>query len=264
MKKWINRIYMVLIYAFLFAPIFVLIAFSFNESKSRSNFTGFTFKWYKQLFSNDLIMQSLWNTLLVAVVSSVCATLLGTVAAIGIYNLGKRSRSLMMNIADLPVINPEIVTGVSMMILFVFIANLFGIELGFWSVCCAHITFCVPYVIMSVLPKLRQMDISVYEAAQDLGCTPNQAFFKAVMPQIMPGIFSGCLISFTYSIDDFVITYFTSGSSFPTLPTTIYSMTRMKANPQINALSAIIFVAVLVILLISNFCTGRSRKKDEI
>lgn len=264
MKKWMTRIYMLLIYAFLFAPILVLIVFSFNESKSRSNFTGFTFKWYRQLFSNDLIMQSLWNTLLVAVVSSLCATLLGTFAAIGIYNLSRRKRAMIMNIANLPVINPEIVTGVSMMILFVFIAGLLGIELGFWSVCCAHITFCVPYVIMSVMPKLRQMDISMYEAAQDLGCTPNQAFFKAVLPQIMPGVFSGCLIAFTYSIDDFVITYFTSGASFPTLPTTIYSMTRMKVNPQINALSAIIFVAVVVILLVSNFCSGRTRKQDDL
>lgn len=264
MRKWINRIYMIVIYAFLFAPILVLIVFSFNESKSRSNFTGFTLKWYKQLFSNELIMESLWNTLLVAVVSSIFATLLGTVAAIGIYNLGKRKRSLMMNIANLPIINPEIVTGVSMMILFVFIANFFGIELGFWSVCCAHITFCVPYVIMSVMPKLRQMDISMYEAAQDLGCSPNKAFFKAVLPQITPGIFSGFLMAFTYSIDDFVITYFTSGSSFPTLPTTIYSMTRMKVNPQINALSALIFVVVVIFLLISKFCTGRSRKKDGI
>ena len=263
MKKVFNRLYMGAIYAFLFAPILVLIVFSFNESKSRSNFTGFTLKWYKQLFSNELIMESLGNTILVAVVSSICATVLGTVAAIGIYNLGKRKRSLMMNIANLPVINPEIVTGVSMMILFVFIAGLLGIELGFWSVCCAHITFCVPYVIMSVMPKLRQMDISMYEAAQDLGCSPNKAFFKAVFPQITPGIFSGFLMAFTYSIDDFVITYFTSGASFPTLPTTIYSMTRMKVNPQINALSAIIFVLVLIFLLISNLSSGYSRKKDR-
>lgn len=261
MKKFWNRLYMTIIYIFLFAPIVVLIAFSFNESKSRSNFTGFTFKWYQQLFHNQLIMQSLWNTLIVAVVSALAATLLGTVAALGIYNLGKKSKSLTMNIAYLPVINPEIVTGVSMMILFVFIADLFGMELGFWSVVCAHITFCVPYVILSVLPKLRQMDISMYEAAQDLGCSPNHAFFKAVMPQIMPGVFSGMLMSFTYSIDDFVITYFTSGASFPTLPTTIYSMTRMKVNPQINALSAIIFVVVLVVLVSSNLVSSRNRKK---
>lgn len=264
MKKWFNRIYMTLIYVFLFAPIVVLIVFSFNESKSRSNFTGFTFKWYKQLFSNELIMQSLWNTVLVAVVSSVFATLLGTLAAIGIYNLSRRKRAAMMNLVNIPVINPEIVTGVSMMVLFVFIANFFGIELGFWSVCCAHITFCVPYVIMNVMPKLRQMDISMYEAAQDLGCSPNRAFFKAVLPQILPGVFSGFLMAFTYSIDDFVITYFTSGASFPTLPTTIYAMTRMKVNPQINALSAIIFVVVLLFLVISNFCTNKERRKEEI
>ncbi len=264
MKKVINRVYMTLIYIFLFAPIAILIVFSFNESKSRSNFTGFTFKWYGQLFRNELIMRSLLNTLLVAVVSSILATLLGTVAALGIYNLSRRKRSVLMNVVYLPVINPEIVTGVSMMILFVFIAGFFGIELGFWSVCCAHITFCVPYVILSVLPKLRQMDISMYEAAQDLGCSPNRAFFKAVLPQLLPGVFSGFLMAFTYSIDDFVITYFTSGASFPTLPTTIYSMTRMKVNPQVNALSAIIFLIVLVFLLISNLNGMRSRKKETM
>ncbi len=264
MKKILNRVYMTLVYVFLFAPIVVLIVFSFNESKSRSNFTGFTFKWYGQLFHNELIMQSLLNTLLVAVVSSVLATLLGTAAALGIYNLSRRKRSALMNVVYLPVINPEIVTGVSMMILFVFIAGLFDIELGFWSVCCAHITFCVPYVILSVLPKLRQMDISMYEAAQDLGCSPNQAFFKAVLPQLLPGVFSGLLMAFTYSIDDFVITYFTSGASFPTLPTTIYSMTRMKVNPQVNALSAIIFLIVLAFLVIANLNGMRSRKKETI
>lgn len=261
MNKLGGKVYVSLMYAFLYAPILVLIVFSFNESKSRSNFTGFTFKWYKELFSNTLILESFKNTIIVAVVASVFATLLGTIAALGISNMGKRTKSAVMNVTYLPVINPEIITGISLMLLFVFISKFLGIELGFWSVAVAHITFCLPYVILSVLPKIRQMDNHLYEAAMDLGCSPNRAFMKVVIPEILPGIMSGFLMAFTFSIDDFIITYFTSGSAFQTLPVTIYSMMRRKVNPQVNALSTIIFVAVLALLLLSNYQDLRRHKK---
>lgn len=270
MKKSISRIYVAIILFFLYAPIFVLIAFSFNESKSRSNFTNFTFKWYKELFHNELIMTSLWNTLKIAVLASVLATILGTCAAIGMNAMKKRTRSLFMNITYMPVINPEIVSGISMMLLFVFFCNavawIFGknvLELGFWTVLVAHITFCVPYVVLNVLPKLRQMDQNLYEAALDLGCNPFQSFIKVVIPEIMPGVMSGMLMAFTFSLDDFVITYFTNGSTFQTLPVTIYSMTRKKVNPQINALSALLFVVVLLILVIMNVKQAKDLKEKN-
>ena len=252
MKNFGKRLYLGLCFLFLYAPIAVLIVFSFNASKNRATFTGFSFKWYKALFQNDLIMHSLWNTLLVAVLASVVATLLGTVAAVGISGMRKRMRSAVMNVTYLPVINPEIITGISTMLLFVYLKEILHMELGFLTVLIAHITFCLPYVILNVLPKLRQMDPSLYEAALDLGCNPLQAFMKVVVPEIMPGIASGFLMSFTFSLDDFIITYFTSGSSFQTLPVTIYSMTRMKINPQINALSTLMFLFVLTLLLLMN------------
>ena len=252
MKNFGKRLYLGLCFLFLYAPIAVLIVFSFNESNNRATFTGFSFKWYKALFQNDLIMHSLWNTLLVAVLASVVATLLGTVAAVGISGMRKRMRSAVMNVTYLPVINPEIITGISTMRLIVYLKEILHMELGFLTVLIAHITFCLPYVILNVLPKLRQMDPSLYEAALDLGCNPLQAFMKVVVPEIMPGIASGFLMSFTFSLDDFIITYFTSGSSFQTLPVTIYSMTRMKINPQINALSTLMFLFVLTLLLLMN------------
>ncbi|WMJ23656.1 ABC transporter permease [Paludicola sp. MB14-C6] len=260
MKKLGKNIYLGLCFLFLYAPIVVLIVFSFNESKSRAHFTGFTLKWYQELFSNTLIMKSLWNTLIIAILASVIATLLGTIAAIGINNMKKGMKTTVMNITYLPVINPEIITGISLMLLFVFISDLFGIELGFITVLISHITFCLPYVILNVLPKLRQMDIHLYEAAIDLGCNPLKAFMKVVIPEILPGITSGFLMAFTFSLDDFVITYFTSGSSFQTLPVTIYSMTRMKVNPQINALSTIMFLIVLALLLLMNIKNSRQTK----
>lgn len=252
MKTIGKRLYLGLCFLFLYAPIAILIIFSFNESKNRATFTGFTFKWYQALFHNDLIMRSLWNTLLVAVTASILATLFGTIAAVGISGMRKRMRSAMMNVTYLPVINPEIITGISTMLLFVYLKEVLHLELGFFTVLIAHITFCLPYVILNVLPKLRQMDPSLYEAALDLGCGPFKAFIKVVVPEILPGIASGFLMSFTFSLDDFIITYFTSGSSFSTLPVTIYSMTRMKINPQINALSTLMFLFVLVLLLLMN------------
>ena len=256
-----SKIYIGLIFLFLYAPIIVLMVFSFNESKSRAYFTGFTFKWYRQLFENELIMQSLLNSLIMALCASVIATVVGTMAAVGINRMGKRARGLMMNVTYLPVLNPEIVTGISMMLLFVWFKNTFDMPLGFTTVLIAHITFCLPYVILNVLPKLRQMDINIYEAAMDLGCTPTKAFFKVVIPQIMTGITSGFMMAFTFSLDDFVITYFTAGDGFKMLPTTIYAMVRKKVNPQINALSTIIFMIVLILLIIMNVMEAKKAKK---
>lgn len=246
---------------FLYIPIFVLIVFSFNSTKSRSVFSEFTLDWYVKLFQNELIMRSLLNTIIVAVIASVSATVLGTAAAIGINAMGKTPKAIVMNVTNLPIINPEIVTGVSLMLLFVFFTARMNLEFGFLTLIIAHITFDVPYVILSIMPKFRQMNPHIYEAAQDLGCSPASAFFKVVLPEIMPGVVSGFLMSFTFSLDDFVVSYFTSGSTSQTLPITIYSMTRRKISPEINALSTIIFVVVLIVLIVKNVIERRQIKK---
>ena len=213
---------------------------------------GFSLRWYRKLFEDRLILEALRNTLLIAVVAAAVSTVLGTVAAIGINGMKRLPRRIMMNITNFPMVNPEIVTGVSLMLLFVSAVRLFGgRSLGMASLIAAHITFCLPYVILSVLPKLRQMDPNLYEAAQDLGCPPMKAFFKVVLPEIMPGIVTGMIMAFTLSIDDFVISYFTSGTT-QTLPIYIYSMTRKRISPEINALSTVLFAAVMVLLIIVN------------
>ncbi|MBQ8349041.1 MAG: ABC transporter permease [Ruminococcus sp.] len=246
---------------FLYAPIFVLIVFSFNESKSSSVFTGFTLDWYKRLFNNRLIISSLVNTIIIAVAASIISTALGTLAAIGINSMRKVPRAVVMNVTNMPIINPEIVTGVSLMLLFSFFAARMTLEFGFVTLLIAHITFDVPYVILNVMPKFNQMDPHLYEAAQDLGCSPFKAFRKVVLPEIMPGVISGFLMSFTYSLDDFVISYFTSGSTSQTLPITIYSMTRRKVSPEINALSTLIFITVVIVLIVKNFVENKAAKK---
>lgn len=262
MKKF-AKVYLALVMMFLYVPIFVLIVFSFNTTKSRSVMSGFTFDWYIKLFKNEIIMSSLMNTIIIAVLASIVSTILGTAAAVGINNMKKVPKTIVLNITNFPIINPEIVTGVSLMLLFVFFAARMNFEFGFVTLLIAHITFDVPYVILNVMPKLRQMDPFVYEAAQDLGCNPLQAFFKVVLPEIMPGVVSGFLISFTFSLDDFIISYFTCGSSMQTLPVTIYSMTRRKVSPEINALSTIIFLVVVVILVIKNIVEIKSNAKEK-
>lgn len=249
-----SRLYLALIFLFLYLPIFVLIIYSFNDTAtgSRSVWGGVTLKWYQKLFEDRMILEALRNTLIIAVAAAVFSTILGTIAAIGINALKRRSRRVMMNVTNFPMINPEIVTGVSMMLLFVAAIGLMGgRSLGMASLIMAHITFCLPYVVLSVLPKLKQMDQNLYEAAQDLGCTPVQAFFRVVLPQITSGIVTGAIMAFTLSIDDFVISYFTSGTT-QTLPIYIYSMTRKRISPEINALSTLLFVAVLLLLVIIN------------
>ena len=262
MKKF-AKVYLALVMMFLYVPIFVLIVFSFNTTKSRSVISGFTFDWYIKLFKNEIIMSSLMNTIIIAVLASIVSTILGTAAAVGIKNMKKVPKAIVLNITNFPIINPEIVTGVSLMLLFVFFAARMNFEFGFVTLLIAHITFDVPYVILNVMPKLNQMDPFLYEAAQDLGCNPLKAFFKVVLPEIMPGVVSGFLISFTFSLDDFIISYFTCGSSMQTLPVTIYSMTRRKVSPEINALSTIIFLTVVVILVIKNIIEIKSNAREK-
>lgn len=260
MKKLSHKIYFGFIMAFLYMPLIYLIAYSFNDGKT-SVWKGFTLRWYVALFQDAQIMQSLYNSLLVAVLASLFATVLGTLAAIGIFNFKGGFRNVVQNVSNIPIINPEIVTGVSLMLLFTMAGTLLSFEMGFVTVLLAHIGFCTPYVILNVSPRLRRMDISIYEAALDLGCSPLKAFFKVVLPEIMPGIFSGMLISFTYSLDDFVITYFTRGSKFQTLPIQIYTMTHQRINPKANALSALLFVTILVILILINIKGNKDSDK---
>lgn len=262
MKK-LSKLYLALVMLFLYVPIFVLIVFSFNVTKSRSVFSGFTFDWYIKLFHNELIMKSFLNTVIVAVIASVASTVLGTAAAIGINNMKKLPRAIIMQGTNIPIVNPEIVMGVSMMLLFVFFAARMNFEFGFVTLIIAHITFDVPYVILSIMPKFRQMTPNIYEAAQDLGCNPVSAFFKVILPEIMPGVVSGFLMAFTFSLDDFVVSYFTSGTT-QTLPITIYSMTRRKVSPEINALSTIIFVVVVVVLVVKNIIERRNAVKRGV
>ena len=262
--KTISKIYSTLIFIFLYAPIFVLIIFSFNDSTtmSRSVWSGFSFKWYIKLFQDRMILEALRNTLVIAMIAAIVSTVLGTAAAIGINGLNRWMKHVVMSVTNLPMVNPEIVTGVSLMLLFVFAARQMGnVSLGMLSLVLAHITFCLPYVILSVLPKLRQMDAHLYEAAQDLGCNPILAFFKVVLPEIMPGVVTGMIMAFTLSIDDFVISYFTSGTT-QTLPIFIYSMTRKRISPEINALSTLLFGTIIVLLLIVNFRQSREKQVE--
>ncbi len=257
MKRFLSKFYVGLVFAFLYIPIFTLIIYSFNESKT-SMWRGFSFKWYVDLFHNELIMTSLANTLIIGVIASLVATVLGTAAAFGMHNMKKISKNTLRNATYLQNLNPEIVTGISLMLFFTF----FRLTPGYLTLILAHITFCVPTVVLSVLPKLRQMNVNLYEAAMDLGCNRRQAFFKVVLPEIMPGVVTGALMALTYSIDDFVISYFTSGPESQTLPITIYSMTKKRISPEINALSTILFVVVLTILIVVNVIGAKKEKED--
>ena len=262
MKKF-YKIYLWFIILLLYLPIAVLILFSFNSEKSFV-FMGFSLKWYGELFKNELLMDSLVNTLQIAALASLISTVLGTMAAIGLKNLKGYKRRFALQVSNISIINPEIVTAISLGILFFAVSSKLGFEMGFWTVLLAHISFCVPYVILNVLPKLRQMDKHIYEAALDLGCPPGRAFFKVVVPEIFPGILSGFLISFSFSIDDFVITYFTRGSGFETLPIQIYSILQRRTNPSLNALSALLFLATLIILIALNIADMKSEKAKKV
>ncbi len=248
MRQAAKRIYMALILILLYAPIVTLIVLSFNSSKSRAKWGGFTTQWYTSLFQNREIMQALYTTLIIALLAAVIATLIGTLASIGIHNMGRRSRSVFMGITNIPMLNSEIVMGVSLMLLFI----IGRIELGFSTILMAHITFNIPYVILSVMPKLKQTNKSTYEAALDLGASPLYAYWKVVMPDLMPGILSGFLLSFTMSLDDFVVTYFTKGPGIDTLSTKIYAEVRKGIKPEMYSLSTLLFLTVLLLLLLVN------------
>ena len=264
MNKILSRTITAFVIVFLYIPIFVLIAFSFNASKSRAHFTGFSLQWYEKLFHNEAILTSLLNTIIIALVSSLIATIIGTAAAIGIHRMKPITKTTIMNITYIPIINPEIITGVSLMLLFRAFTVYSGFQFGFVSLILAHITFNIPYIIYSIIPKLRQMNPNLVEAAEDLGCNPRQAFFKVTIPEIMPGVLSGFLMAITYSIDDFIISYFNSGTTVETLPITIYSMTRKKVSPEINALSTIIFIVILAILIIRNAISNYKLRKERL
>jgi len=259
MVKFLQRTYVFLIFAFLYLPIAVLIALSFNASRSRGTWGGFTLQWYVELFQDRVIMNSLYTTLLIGACSALVATMIGTAAAIGIHNARGWQRRLVMNLTYIPVLNPEIVTGISLMILFVFSK----VQFGYMTLLLAHITFNIPYVILSVLPKLRQLNSNLYEAALDLGAEPWYAFWRVILPEIMPGVVTGLLLAFTLSIDDFVISFFTTGSGVSTLSITVYSMARRGINPKLNALSTIMFTAVLLLLVIVNVRQAREERKGR-
>lgn len=254
----IGDFYLVIMLLFLYLPIFTMIVLSFNESKSRTRWGGFTLKWYGELFSNATIMQALHNTLLIAFLSALIATVLGTAAAIGINAMKPTGRNLMIGLNNIPMLDADIVTGISLMLAFI----AFRFSLGFHTVLISHITFNVPYVLLSVLPKLKQTNRSAYEAAMDLGATPRQAFFYTVFPDIVPGVLSGFLLAFTMSLDDFIITHFTKGAGIDTLSTLIYSQVRRGIVPSMYALSAIIFAAVLLLLLVANFMPSAKNSKQ--
>ena len=253
-----SRVFMALVFLFLYAPIFVLIVFSFNATKSRSVWAGFSLQWYAELFSDRAIMEALRTTLAVSALAAVISCIAGTAAAIGIHALRRRSRSVVLTINNIPMTNADIITGVSLSLLFMLAIDTFnktlGLDLskGFGTMLIAHITFDIPYVILSVLPRLRQLNPNVYEAAQDLGATGFTAFRKVILPDLTPGIINGLLMAFTMSIDDFVISYFTAGAKVSTLAMEIYSMARRKISPEINAISTLLFVSVLLLLVLIN------------
>ncbi|MCM1101597.1 MAG: ABC transporter permease [Clostridium sp.] len=255
----VRKLYIALIFIFLYAPIATLIVLSFNANKTRAKWGGFTFKWYKSLFENEEIMQALWNTLAIAFLSTLIATVIGTVACIAMQAMKRRTRSLIMGITNIPMLNADIVTGISLMLLFIS----FGLKFGFGTILLAHITFNIPYVILSVMPRMRQLNPSTYEAALDLGASRIQAFFRVVFPDLLPGIFSGFLMAFTMSLDDFIITHFTKGPGIDTLSTKIYTEVKKGIKPEMYALSTIIFVSVLVLLLLVNYTPKAGRKKTQ-
>ncbi len=263
--KHFNRAYLILIFGILYIPIITLIFFSFNAENSTAVFTGFSLMWYRELFSSPDTFEALRNTLILALSSAALSTVIGTAAAAGIYRMkSKLAKSSILSVTNIPMMNPDIVTGMSMMLFFVAVVGILNIEyetIGFSAMLIAHTTFCLPYVILSVLPRVEDLGSTLTEAAMDLGCTPLQSFFKVELPNILPGVISGFTMAFTLSLDDFVISYFVGSSNFQTLPLLIYSMTKKKVTPDMYALSTLIIITVFIFLVISNFKSGKSRRK---
>lgn len=261
-----SGIYLALVMLFLYLPIIMLIVLSFNGTNSTSVIQGFSTKWYVELFKDSATITALTNTLILAVTSAITATFIGTLAAVGIDKMKKGVvKSSVMTVTNIPMMNPEIVTGVSMMLLFVFIGSILGASgvLGFWTLFIAHVTFSLPYVILNVLPKLRQTDANLSQAAQDLGCPPIKAFIKVVLPSILPGVIAGLIMAFTLSFDDFIISYFVSGPKFQTLPIRIFSMTKKRVTPDMYALSTIMFIVILVLLILVNVLQAQGDNRKE-
>lgn len=253
--KPIAKVYTAIIFLFLFAPIAILLVFSFNSGNSLSVFSGFSLYWYKELFQDSNTLEALRNTLVLALCAAILSTVLGTAASVGMNKLrSKYMRAAMNTVTNLPMVNPEIITGISLMLMFVFVGQMMGLStsLNFGTILIAHVTFCLPFVILQVLTKLRQMDPALPEAAMDLGCPPLKAFLKVELPEIFPGILTGFIMAFTLSLDDFVISYFTTGNGFETLPIRIYSMTKKTVTPKMYALATLIFFVILILLLLSN------------
>jgi len=264
--KHLKRAYLALMIVFMYAPIIVLMVFSFNRSKSRANWGGFTLGWYSELFKDPKILSALYTTLSVAVLSALIAAVLGTAAAVGIDSMKSRGRRIMMTVTNIPVVNPDIVMGVSLMLLYIFLFNAFSflrLQLGYATLLLAHVSFNVPYVILSVLPKLRRMDDHLFEAALDLGAPPFKSFYKVILPEIMPGVVTGAMLAFTMSVDDFVVSFFTTGAGVENLSVLIYSMARRGINPKINALSTLMFAFVLILLYLINRSDTSKQRKGE-
>lgn len=248
MKKNLQKLYIALVMLFMYTPILILMVFSFNDSRLKMSWEGFTLKWYVELLHNEEILSSIYYTVIIAVSATVIATILGTIGAIGIYYMKNYAKQAWLEVNYIPVLNPDIVTAISLMVMF----RLVHIDLGFMSVLLSHIVFTTPYVILSILPKLKQMNRSLPEAAMDLGASPIYALRHVILPEIKPGIISGALLSFTLSLDDFVISFFNTGKGVATLPVTVFSMAKKGINPAINAISTIVFVVILILLLIIN------------
>ncbi len=262
--KILSKIYISLIFFLLYAPVLVMIFFSFNSSNSLVEFSGFSTRFYYEAFSNSKVMDAFKNTLILAVCTAAISGVLGTAAAVGISRMrNKYLKTSLMSVTNIPMMNPDIVTGVSMMLLFIFAGVLLGVQstLSFWTMLIAHVTFSLPYVILSILPKIKQMDKHLPEAAMDLGCTPLMSFFKVELPCILPGVISGMLMAFTLSLDDFVISYFVKGTGFETLPIYIYSAVKKGVRPSLYAANTIIIVAVLVLLILINFVGDKDVKQ---
>ena len=257
MKKALKGLYLTLIVLFLYLPIGTLMVLSFNSGKTMNAWTGFSLDWYEEMFQSQQIMEALKNTLTIAFWAATIATVIGVAACVGLNSMREKSRSLLLGLNNIPLLNADIVTGISLMLSFL----LFGISLNYGTVLFAHITFCIPYVILSVMPKFRQLQNHTYEAALDLGASPVYAFFKIVLPDIMPGVISGFLLSFTMSVDDFVITHFTRGVGINTLSTLIYSQVKVGIRPTLYALSTVIFVTVLIILIVVNIISNKKEEK---
>ena len=265
--KHFNRAYLTIIFGILYIPIITLIFFSFNSANSTAVFEGFSLRWYKELFSSPDTFAALRNTLILAISAATLSTVIGTAAAAGIYRMkSKLAKTAINSVTNIPMMNPDIVTGMSMMLFFVALAGILNIEyesIGFTAMLIAHTTFCLPYVILSVLPRVEDLGKSLTEAALDLGCTPIQSFFKVELPNILPGVISGFTMAFTLSLDDFVISYFVGSSNFQTLPLLIYSMTKKKVTPDMYALSTLIIITVFLFLVVSNFKSGKTRRKES-